>query len=175
MEYIDGQTLRELMHPGPMPVRKALQLAAQVADGLAAAHKRGLVHRDLKPENIMITSEGVVKILDFGLARSLDVANNSGVSEPGMLVGTYGYMSPEQARAGEIDYRSDQFSFGAIFYELLTGSRAFDGATNVETLFMVVRDEPPALSVVAPQIPAPVRWIVERCLSKDPDERYVST
>jgi eukaryotic-like serine/threonine-protein kinase len=175
MEFVDGQTLRELTRGQALPVRKALQLAAQIADGLAAAHKRGLVHRDLKPENVMITTEGVVKILDFGLARSLDLGGSTGASEPGMLVGTYGYMSPEQARAGEIDYRSDQFSFGAIFYELLTGTRAFDGASSVETLFMVVRDEPPSLSVVAPQIPAPVRWIVERCLSKDPDERYVST
>jgi eukaryotic-like serine/threonine-protein kinase len=173
MEFVDGQTLREVIRGTALPVRKALQLAAQIADGLAAAHKRGLVHRDLKPENIMITSEGVVKILDFGLARSFDMG--TGVSEPGMLVGTYGYMSPEQARAGEIDYRSDQFSFGAILYELLTGKRAFDGATNVETLFMVVRDDAPPLSIVAPQVPAPVRWIVERCLSKDPEERYVST
>jgi eukaryotic-like serine/threonine-protein kinase len=174
MEFVDGQTLRELTR-SPLPVRKALQLAAQLADGLAAAHKRGLVHRDLKPENIMVTADGMVKILDFGLARGGALGETTSVSEPGMLVGTYGYMSPEQARAGEIDYRSDQFSFGAILYELLTGNRAFDGATNVETLFMVVRDEPPALSVVAPQIPAPVRWIVERCLSKDPEERYVST
>jgi Tol biopolymer transport system component len=173
MEFVDGQTLRELAR-SPLPVRKALQLAAQLADGLAAAHKRGLVHRDLKPENIMVTADGVVKILDFGLARGGGVSETN-VSEPGMLVGTYGYMSPEQARAGEIDYRSDQFSFGAILYELLTGNRAFDGATNIETLFMVVRDEPASLSIVAPQIPAPVRWIVERCLSKDPEERYVST
>ena len=173
MEYVDGQTLRELMH-GAMPVRKALQIAVQLADGLAAAHKRGLVHRDLKPENIMITSDGVVKVLDFGLAKSVDI-NDSGLSEPGTLVGTYGYMSPEQARAGEIDYRSDQFAFGSILYEMLTGTRAFAGASGVETLFMVVRDEVPALSIVAPHVPAPLRWIVDRCLSKDPEDRYVST
>ena len=149
MEFVDGQTLRELMRGGAMPVRKALQIAAQLADGLAAAHKRGLVHRDLKPENIMITSDGVVKVLDFGLAKSLDVNSDTNVSEPGMLVGTFGYMSPEQARAGEIDYRSDQFAFGSILYEMLTGNRAFDGASGVETLFMVVRDEAPPLSVVA--------------------------
>jgi Tol biopolymer transport system component len=174
MEYLDGMTLRETMRGGAMPVKKALQLATQVADGLAAAHKRGLVHRDLKPENVMITTDGVVKILDFGLARSLETAEN-GMSEPGMLVGTYSYMSPEQARAGEIDYRSDQFSFGAILYELLTGTRAFDGTTGVETLFMVVRDEPAPLSIVASHVPAPLRWIVDRCLSKDPEDRYVST
>ncbi|HEX8617618.1 MAG TPA: protein kinase [Thermoanaerobaculia bacterium] len=174
MEYVDGQTLRELTRGEALPIRKALQFAAQIADGLAAAHKRGLVHRDLKPENIMVTVDGVVKILDFGLARG-GALNDTNVSEPGMLVGTYGYMSPEQARAGETDYRSDQFSFGAILYELLTGQRAFDGASAVETLFMVVRDDPPALSLVAPHIPAPVRWIVDRCLSKDPEERYVST
>jgi Tol biopolymer transport system component len=175
MEYIDGQTLRELMRGGAMPVRKALQVAAQLADGLAAAHKRGLVHRDLKPENIMITTDGVVKVLDFGLAKSLDLGSETNVSEPGTLVGTFGYMSPEQARAGEIDYRSDQFAFGSILYEMLTGKRAFDGASGVETLFMVVRDEAPPLSAVAPHVPAPLRWIVDRCLSKDPDDRYVAT
>ncbi|HEX6087620.1 MAG TPA: protein kinase [Thermoanaerobaculia bacterium] len=174
MEYVDGMTLREAMRGGAMPVRKALQLATQIADGLAAAHKRGLVHRDLKPENVMVTSDGVVKILDFGLARSLETADD-GVSEPGMLIGTYSYMSPEQARAAEIDYRSDQFSFGSILYELLTGERAFNGASGVETLFMVVRDEPAPLSVVASHVPAPLRWIVDRCLSKDPEDRYVST
>jgi eukaryotic-like serine/threonine-protein kinase len=175
MEYVDGQTLRELMRGGAMPVRKALQIAAQLADGLAAAHKRGLVHRDLKPENIMITSDGVVKVLDFGLAKSVDINPDTNVSEPGMLVGTFGYMSPEQARAGEIDYRSDQFAFGSILYEMLTGNRAFDGASGVETLFMVVRDEAPPLSIVAAHVPAPLRWIVDRCLSKDPDDRYVAT
>ena len=175
MEYVDGQTLRELMRGGAMPVRKALQIAAQLADGLAAAHKRGLVHRDLKPENVMITTDGVVKVLDFGLAKSVDINPDTNVSEPGMLVGTFGYMSPEQARAGEIDYRSDQFAFGSILYEMLTGSRAFDGASGVETLFMVVRDEAPPLSIVAAHVPAPLRWIVDRCLSKDPDDRYVAT
>jgi serine/threonine protein kinase/tricorn protease-like protein len=173
MEYVDGQTLREVLRGGALPVRKALQIATQIADGLAAAHKRGLVHRDLKPENIMLTTDGVVKILDFGLAKSF--AADTGVSEPGMLVGTYSYMSPEQARAGEIDYRSDQFSFGSILYEMLTGSRAFDGASGVETLFMVVRDEPAPLSAVASHVPAPLRWIVDRCLSKDGEDRYVST
>src|SRR5690349_2323161 len=175
MEYVDGQTLREVMRGGAMPVRKALQIAAQLADGLAAAHKRGLVHRDLKPENIMITTDGVVKVLDFGLAKSQDLGNDTNVSEPGTLVGTFGYMSPEQARAGDIDYRSDQFAFGSILYEMLTGNRAFDGASGVETLFMVVRDEAPPLSVVAAHVPAPLRWIVDRCLSKDPDDRYVAT
>ncbi|MFP5247030.1 MAG: protein kinase domain-containing protein, partial [Thermoanaerobaculia bacterium] len=177
MEYVDGQTLRELLRGGAMPVRKALQIATQLADGLAAAHKRGLVHRDLKPENVMITSDGVVKILDFGLAKSLELATGeqANLSEPGTLVGTYAYMSPEQARAGEIDYRSDQFSFGSILYEMLTGTRAFDGASGVETLFMVVRDEAAPLSVVASHVPPPLRWIVDRCLSKDPEERYVST
>ena len=173
MEYVDGQTLREVLRGGALPVRKALQIATQIADGLAAAHKRGLVHRDLKPENIMLTTDGVVKILDFGLAKSF--AADTSVSEPGMLVGTYSYMSPEQARAGEIDYRSDQFSFGSILYEMLAGARAFDGASGVETLFLVVRDEAAPLAAVASHVPAPLRWIVDRCLSKDPEDRYVST
>jgi serine/threonine protein kinase len=175
MEYVDGQTLRDLMRGGAMPVRKALQIAAQLADGLAAAHKRGLVHRDLKPENVMITSDGVVKVLDFGLAKSFEAGNDTNVSEPGTLVGTYGYMSPEQARAADVDYRSDQFAFGSILYEMLTGNRAFDGASGVETLFLVVRDEAPPLSIVAAHVPAPLRWIVDRCLSKEPDDRYVAT
>ena len=178
MEYIDGQTLRDLMTAGPVPVRKTLQIVSQIADGLAAAHKRGLVHRDLKPENIMLTNEGGVKILDFGLARSF-ASGTLGVSDrktdPGMIVGTVGYMSPEQAKAANVDYRSDQFSFGAILYEMLAAAPAFQGASAVETMFMVVRDEPPPLSQVAPQVPALLRWIVERCLAKDPDERYAST
>ncbi|HEX8154278.1 MAG TPA: serine/threonine-protein kinase, partial [Thermoanaerobaculia bacterium] len=174
MEYVDGNTLRDLLVGGPIPVRKALQIGAQIADGLAAAHKRGLVHRDLKPENVMITSDGVVKILDFGLAK-VEGPNAQGVTDPGTIVGSYGYMSPEQARAGEVDYRSDQFSLGAILYEMLTGRRAFDGASGVETLFMIVRDEPVPLSVAAAHVPAPVRWVVDRCLSKDADDRYVST
>jgi serine/threonine protein kinase len=178
MEYIDGQTLRDLVAAGPVPVRKTLQIVSQIADGLAAAHKRGLVHRDLKPENIMLTNEGGVKILDFGLARS-GASGDAGLSQrktdPGMIVGTCGYMSPEQAKAEPLDYRSDQFSFGAILYEMLTATPPFQGASAVETMFMVVRDEPPSLSQAAPQVPALLRWIVERCLAKDPDERYVST
>ncbi|HET7433624.1 MAG TPA: protein kinase [Thermoanaerobaculia bacterium] len=178
MEYIEGQTLREILGSGAMPIRKALQIGAQIADGLAAAHKRGLVHRDLKPENIMITSEGVVKILDFGLAKATGIGNDSTrsfTSDPGTIVGTYAYMSPEQARAGEVDYRSDQFALGAILYEMLSGARAFEGESGVETLFMVVRDEPAPLAAVASHVPPPVRWIVDRCLSKDPEERYVAT
>jgi Tol biopolymer transport system component/serine/threonine protein kinase len=174
MEYVDGTTLRDLLGSGAVPVRKALQIAAQIADGLAAAHKRGLVHRDLKPENVMITTDGVVKILDFGLAKSAETPGAIG-SDPGTIVGSYGYMAPEQARAGSVDYRADQFALGAILYEMLTGSRAFDGASGVETLFMIVRDEPQAVSQIAPHVPAPVRWVVDRCLSKDADDRYVST
>ena len=178
MEYIDGQTLRDAMAGGPLPIRKTLQVASQIADGLAAAHKRGLVHRDLKPENIMLTREGAVKILDFGLARSVasgEAGSSQRKTDPGTIVGTFGYMSPEQARAENVDYRSDQFSFGAILYEMLTGTRAFEGASAVETMFMVIRDEPVALSQAAPHVPALLRWVVERCLAKDPDERYAST
>jgi serine/threonine protein kinase len=178
MEYIDGQTLRDAMAGGQLPIRKTLQIASQIADGLAAAHKRGLVHRDLKPENIMLTREGGVKILDFGLARSGasgDAGTSQRKTDPGTIVGTFGYMSPEQARAENVDYRSDQFSFGAILYEMLTGTRAFEGASAVETMFMVIRDEPVALSQAAPHVPALLRWVVERCLAKDADERYAST
>jgi serine/threonine protein kinase/roadblock/LC7 domain-containing protein len=178
MEYIDGQTLRDVMAAGPVPVRKTLQIVSQIADGLAAAHKRGLVHRDLKPENIMLTNEGGVKILDFGLARSFapgTLGMSDRKTDPGTIVGTCGYMSPEQAKAENVDYHSDQFSFGAILYEMLAAKPAFQGASAFETMFMVVRDEPPPLSQVAPQVPALLRWIVERCLAKDADERYAST
>ena len=156
----------------------------QTADGLAKAHGAGIVHRDLKPENLMISKDGFVKILDFGLAKLVEpsAVDASAVptaaaspTEPGTVMGTAGYMSPEQARGQEIDFRSDQFSLGTILYEMATGKRAFRRDTAAETLVAIIRDEPPPLSQAAPQAPAPVRWIVERCLAKDPEERYAST
>jgi Tol biopolymer transport system component/predicted Ser/Thr protein kinase len=185
MELVDGRTLRELVASGePMPMKKLLDVAVQTAEGLAKAHAAGIVHRDLKPENVMVSRDGFVKILDFGLAKLAQPSaqNASGMltavaskTEPGTVMGTAGYMSPEQASGQPVDYRSDQFTLGAILYELATGKRAFQRKTSAETLVAIMREEPEPLGQVAPKAPAPVRWIVERLLSKDPEERYAST
>jgi Tol biopolymer transport system component len=184
MELVDGRTLREALAEGALPIRSLLPLAAQAADGLAKAHSAGIVHRDLKPENVMITKDGFVKILDFGLAKltepqvSGEVTSSptvSGATEPGVVMGTAGYMSPEQALGKAVDFRSDQFSLGSILYELATGKRAFQRGSAPETLSAIIRDEPEAIASLAPLAPAPLRWVVERCLAKAPDDRYAST
>ena len=177
MELLEGANLRQLLDGGRPPLSKALQIACQIAEGLAAAHARGIVHRDLKPENVMLTTDGVVKILDFGLAKASPLAA-SGESEPtmsaapatspGTLLGTVGYMSPEQASGNVVDFRSDQFSFGTILYELVTGRRAWKKATPAETLVAIMREDPPLLSSGESPIPAAVRRVVERCLAKEP-------
>ena len=183
MEKVDGKTLRELLFTGPLPIRKLLQVAAQIADGLARAHEAGIVHRDLKPENVMVTKEGLVKILDFGLAK-LTQRDSSGEgshlptetgTSPGVVLGTVGYMSPEQASGGLVDFRSDQFSFGSIVYEMATGRRAFQGKTGIDTLSAILNEDPVPVGKLAPETPAPLRWIVETCLEKDPSGRYGST
>jgi len=184
MELVDGVTLRDLLGGDPLPLRKALPIAAQVAEGLAAAHAKGIVHRDLKPENLMVTREGGVKILDFGLAKL--AAPTGGADEttisweerrtrPGTVMGTVGYMSPEQAGGKPADFRADQFSFGTILYEMLSGRRAFQRGTAVETMSSIIRDEPEPIAALQPKLPVPLRWILERCLEKDPEERYGST
>ena len=184
MELVGGQTLRELLAAGPIPLRRALRLASRLAEGLAAAHEAGLVHRDLKPENIKIANDGFVKILDFGLAKrvaselTLDAAGEAATAMqtvPGMVIGTAGYMSPEQASAQRVDFTSDQFSFGAVFYEMLTGRRAFERPTFAETLHAIIREEPPRITAINPEVPTAVSWIIERCLAKDPHERYALT
>jgi Tol biopolymer transport system component/predicted Ser/Thr protein kinase len=183
MEVVEGKSLRELLESGPLPQRKGLDLAAQIADGLAKAHAAGIVHRDLKPENIMVSKDGFAKILDFGLAKLTqpaeqdvsDIPTAAPATTPGMIMGTVGYMSPEQAAGQAVDYRSDQFSFGAIGYEMATGRKAFARNTAAETLAAIIREEPEAVADINPRVPSPVRWIVERCLSKDPEDRYAST
>jgi serine/threonine-protein kinase len=180
MELVEGSSLRDLLASGPLAPRRLLPIAAQIADGLAHAHGAGIVHRDLKPENLMVTARGAVKILDFGLAR-LEPAGPGGVSlaetlsretKTGVVLGTIGYMSPEQAAGRPLDFRSDQFAFGAILYEMAAGRRPFSAGSASETLAAILRDDPPPLGDA---VPAELGRIVERCLSKDPSDRYGST
>jgi predicted ATPase len=185
MELIEGQTLRQLLATGSLPIRKIIEIAAQVAAGLAKAHEAGIAHRDLKPDNLMITSDGFVKILDFGLAKVAtpgeerqhqDIRTlSSWQTQPGTIVGTVQYMSPEQAAGGPLDFRSDQFSFGLVLYEMVTGKRAFPRSTAAETLVAIMREQAEPIAVQNPDAPAPLCWAIERCLAKDPDKRYVST
>jgi serine/threonine protein kinase len=183
-ELLEGETLRTAMAHGPMPPRRALDIAREVADGLAAAHEKGIVHRDVKPENVFLTKDGRAKVLDFGLARH-DVSRRdpgdtrsptlAAISEKGVVLGTMAYMSPEQARGTDVDFRSDQFSLGTLLYEMLAGCKPFDAASVPETLTAIIRDEPEPLEKRAPHVPAPVRWVVERLLAKEASERYDST
>jgi serine/threonine protein kinase len=182
MELVAGETLRDMLTRGPLPFRRALRIAAQIAEGLTKAHDAGLVHRDLKPENIRVSFDGFAKILDFGLAKRISpfigaaADTHTGVQTvPGSVVGTAGYMAPEQASGGRADARSDQFAFGAVLYEMLTGRRAFNRPTFAETLSAVIREEPVPLAHLNGAVPPPVRWIVDRCLAKDPADRYAVT
>jgi Tol biopolymer transport system component len=183
-ELLEGETLREALRRGAFPVRRALEISEQLAKGLAAAHEKGIVHRDVKPENVFLTKGGDAKLLDFGLARhttlSTDPSDTLSPTEPvhttsGAVIGTVAYMSPEQARGFPIDHRSDQFSLGIVLYEMLTGRRPFHGDSAAETLTAIMREEPEALEKIAPPVPAPVRWIVERCLAKEPSGRFAAT
>jgi predicted ATPase/serine/threonine protein kinase len=181
MELVEGSTLRELLAPSSLPMRRAIEIAAQIADGLTKAHEAGITHRDLKPENLMITSDGFVKILDFGLAKH----NSSGgddagltsasLTATGLVMGTVGYMSPEQAGGQRVDFRSDQFSFGLVLYEMITGRRPFHRSTAAETMVAILREHPEPVAAQIRTAPAPLCWAIERCLAKDPDKRYVST
>jgi Tol biopolymer transport system component len=180
-ELIDGLSLRDEIRRGPVPLKRLLDVGAQISDGLAEAHAAGIVHRDLKPENIMITRAGRAKILDFGLAQPTGFAaggsvpatlNNVTLTEPGLLAGTIPYMSPEQARGLPTDFRTDQFSLGLILYEMATGQPAFRRDTPAGTLDAIVNDEPVALTTRSPHTPFIVWWIIERCLAKTPAERY---
>jgi len=189
MEFIEGETLdQKIQHK--VDLKKLLEYLIQVTEGLAKAHAAGIVHRDLKPDNIMITHDGYAKVLDFGLAKLLEKPEPQSInqegfskaptvmlpqhSQPGTVMGTVGYMSPEQAqgKTGEIDHRSDIFSFGCVLYEVVTSDRPFDGASAVETLHKIVYESAPPIKDFNPTAPADLQRIVRRCLSKDPDERY---
>jgi len=180
-ELIDGQTLRATLHRGALPIKKALDYALQIANGLTAAHQKGIVHRDLKPENILITTDGRAKILDFGLAKLVDhpatasetmAATRAGETVPGLVLGTAAYMSPEQARGQSVDQRSDIFSLGAILYEMLSGRRAFDGDTPMDTISAVLSEEPAALADVDRAIPPSLDRLVRHCLEKAAADRF---
>jgi eukaryotic-like serine/threonine-protein kinase len=178
-ELLEGETLRGRLDGGAISQHQAVDWAQQIAKGLSAAHSKGVIHRDLKPENVFVTRDGHVKILDFGLAKRTEQASEqtsaptgSGHTAPGTVMGTVGYMSPEQVKGLPVDHRSDIFSFGAILYELLSGKRAFRRDTNAETMAAIMRDEPPELSGSGRPIPVALDHIVRHCLEKDRDNRF---
>jgi Tol biopolymer transport system component len=181
-ELLEGETLRERVRGGPVVTRKALDYALQIAHGLAAAHEKGIIHRDLKPENLFITKDGRVKILDFGLAKltqpepgaHTSMATATQATEAGVVMGTAGYMSPEQVRGIAVDPRSDIFSFGAILYEMLAGKRAFHGETPADTMSAILKDEPPDLSETGRNVSPALERIVQHCLEKNPESRFHS-
>jgi len=181
MELLEGRTLREVLSEGPMPARKAIDAGAQLARGLAAAHDRGLIHRDLKPENVFVLSDGRIKILDFGLARQVDAPVSGATqtmtaafpgTDPGTVMGTVGYMAPEQVRGAALDHRADLFALGAVIYEMISGQRAFQRETAAETMTAILREDPPDLSSSRAHLSPAIDRIVRHCLEKNPIERF---
>jgi serine/threonine protein kinase len=181
-ELLVGETLRQQLQRGPLPVRKAIDYGVQVAHGIAAAHEKGIVHRDLKPENLFVTQDGRVKILDFGLAKltqpqeEIDPTSPTlaSATEPGVVLGTAGYMSPEQVRGQSVDHRADVFAFGAILYEMLAGTRAFQRSTSADTMAAILNEYPPSISQLAQNTPQGLQRVVHRCLEKNPEQRFQS-
>jgi len=180
MELVEGKTLRELLAAGLLPIRKVIELAAQIAEGLAKAHAAGIAHRDLKPENLIVSHDGFVKILDFGLAKFAPTGEELNAlsatrTQSGLIMGTLPYMSPEQASGSPLDIRSDQFSFGAVLYEMVTGKRPFRKSTAAATLVAILQEQADPIAAQNPDAPAPLCWAIERCLAKEPEKRYAST
>ena len=181
-ELLEGKTLRQRLIEGALPVRLTADYSLQIVQGLITAHDRRIIHRDLKPENLFVTSEGRIKILDFGVAKLQSTPEEDGrsvedlttVTKSGAIVGTVAYMSPEQLRGKAVDHRSDIFSVGAILYEMLTGRRAFRGETEVDTITAVLREDPPEINLEQSRVPAAFRQIVRHCLEKEPESRFKS-
>src|SRR5438128_4944851 len=182
-ELLEGETLRERMGGTAQPQRKAIEYALQVAHGLAAAHEKGIVHRDLKPDNIFVTKDGRVKILDFGIAKLTQVEGAEAQTDiptrrvdtgPGVVMGTVGYMSPEQVSGQKVDHRSDIFSFGTILYEMLSGRRAFHRESTADTISAILKEHPPDLSETNQRISPALERLVNHCLEKNPEERFHS-
>ena len=181
-ELLEGETLRERLRRGAIPLRRAIDSGVQIAQGLAAAHDKGIVHRDLKPENLFLTKDGRVKILDFGLAKLAQPKEVSEVeatadlgTQPGMVMGTAGYMSPEQVRGRVADHRSDIFAFGTILYEMVTGKQTFRKPTSAETMTAILNEDPPSISTIDPTAPPGLQRVVHRCLEKNPEQRFQSS
>ena len=181
-ELLEGSTLRHVEERGPLVVRKAIDIGVQIAHGLAAAHEKGIVHRDLKPENLFVTKDGRVKILDFGLAKltqprgfpASDGPTQAAGTEPGMVLGTVGYMAPEQVRGLPTDHRTDIFAFGAVLYEMLSGKRAFQRSTSADTMAAILNEDPQGISQIAQTTPPGLQRVVHRCLEKNPEQRFQS-
>src|SRR6202789_2166155 len=187
MEFVQGKTLVDVIPKGGLRMPQALKYAVQMTEALSAAHAAGIVHRDLKPANVMVTDSGLVKILDFGLAKLTDRGPMSTLSGPndatqtmadapltveGAIMGTVSYMSPEQAQGKKVDTRSDIFSYGVVFYEMLTGSRAFSGDSALSTLSAILRDDVRPVAEFAPEAPPQLELVIRRCLKKSPDDRW---
>lgn len=174
-ELIEGESLRSMLKRGRVPLPKVVDYVLQILDGLSVAHHAGIVHRDLKPANIMVTATGRVKLLDFGLAKQVNAGRGDQLkeltglkqlTEPGLILGTATYLSPEQARGEPVDLRADQFSFGLILYEMLAGTAAFDRGSAIRTMAAILDEPCPALDALNTDVPKPLLWIVERCLGK---------
>src|SRR5687768_11685379 len=186
-ELLEGETLRDRLNSGPLPVRKTIELGIQIAQALAAAHEKGIIHRDLKPENIFINKDGRAKVLDFGLAKltqadspfiagtNVPTSPAANVTQPGVMLGTVGYMSPEQVRGHAVDQRADIFALGAVLYEMLSGARAFRGATSIDTVSAILKEDPPDLPIAERHIPPALARIIDRCLEKNAAARSASS